>query len=94
MKSLDKKIMTIEGQVDGHRVSSRDMEEDIQAAVKDGARDLLIKAAGQHGLCGRLWPLGESVHVDIEGPVGQRCGSMGFHGPELIVHGSASDDVR
>ncbi len=93
MKSTDKKILTIEGQVDGDRVSSKDMEEIVQAAVKNGARNLLIKADGQHGLCGRLWPLGEEIHVDIEGAVGQRVGAMGFPDTDITVHGSASDDA-
>ncbi len=92
-KKQKKKSLTIVGKVNDRRVSSKEMDEEIQAAVKGGARDLIIEADGQHGLCGRLWPLGEEVHVDISGPVGQRCGAMGFHGTKITVHGSASDDV-
>ncbi len=93
MKSLDKNKVTIDGNVNGVRVSSQQMEAEIQGAVQAGARDLLIKADGQHGLCGRHWPVGEPIRIEIEGRVGQRCGAMGFGGTEITIDGSASDDV-
>ena len=87
------KKVTINGNIDGNRVSSRILEEEIQQAVKDGARDINIIAEGQHGLGGRIWPRGEAVSISVEGPVGQRLGSMGMPGTEIIVKGSASDDT-
>ncbi len=87
----------INGKIDGQRVSSRVLEERIQNAIKEGARELYVIADGQHGIGGRIWPRGDhhngTVHVKVEGPVGQRLGSMGMEGTEIIVHGSASDDV-
>ena len=40
-----------------------------------------------------IWPRGETVKITVEGPAGQRLGSMGMSGTEIIVKGSASDDV-
>ncbi|MEC4686566.1 MAG: FAD-dependent oxidoreductase [Nitrospirota bacterium] len=83
----------IKGIVNGKRVPSRIFEEEIQEAVRQGARDLLIIADGQHGIGGRIWPRSETVRITVEGPVGQRLGSMGMFGTEIVVKGGASDDV-
>lgn len=85
--------VTISGKVKGKRVPSRILEEQVQQAVHEGARELRIIADGQHGIGGRIWPQRDTVRLVIEGPVGQRLGSMGMSGTEIIVKGSASDDV-
>jgi NADPH-dependent glutamate synthase beta subunit-like oxidoreductase/glutamate synthase domain-containing protein 3/ferredoxin len=85
--------LTIHGIVNGTRVPSRILEERIQQAVHDGARTLLIKADGQHGIGGRIWPRGETVYITVEGTSGQRLGSMGMLGTEILVKGSSSDDI-
>jgi len=87
------KTLIIEGNVGGKRLPSRILEEQIQRAVKEGYRDILVRADGQHGIGGRIWPRGETIKITVEGPVGQRLGSMGMFGTEIIVRGSASDDV-
>lgn len=87
------KILTIQGSVNGRRVSSRMLEENIQDAVREGARELLIKADGQHGIGGRIWPRKEKVKLTVEGPSGQRLGSMGMMGTEIVAKSGASDDV-
>jgi len=87
------KTLTIYGTVKGDRVPSRILEEQLQHAVREGARDLHIVAQGQHGIGGRVWPRGETVKITVEGPVGQRLGSMGMQGTEIIVKGSSSDDI-
>jgi NADPH-dependent glutamate synthase beta subunit-like oxidoreductase/NAD-dependent dihydropyrimidine dehydrogenase PreA subunit len=56
-------------------------------------RELHVIADGQHGIGGRIWPRGEAVKITVEGPVGQRLGSMGMSGTEILVKGSVSDDV-
>ena len=89
----EKKMVTIKGNVNGNRVPSRILEEQVQEAVKAGARELHINSEGQHGIGGRIWPRGETVKITVEGPVGQRLGSMGIFGTEIVVKGSASDDV-
>jgi NADPH-dependent glutamate synthase beta subunit-like oxidoreductase/glutamate synthase domain-containing protein 3/Pyruvate/2-oxoacid:ferredoxin oxidoreductase delta subunit len=86
-------LLTIKGNVNGERVPSRILEEQIQEAVKGGARELRIIAEGQHGIGGRIWPKGEAVKIIVEGTVGQRVGSMGMDGTEILVKGGASDDV-
>ncbi|HSB51839.1 MAG TPA: hypothetical protein VLD40_04210, partial [Dissulfurispiraceae bacterium] len=91
--TADRKFVTIRGNVHGKRVPSRILEEQIHQAVHDGARELLIIADGQHGMGGRIWPCGETVKIVIDGPAGQRVGSMGMPGTEIVVNGSASDDV-
>ncbi len=84
----------ISGQQDGERIESRVLEEKIQEAVNSGERRLKILAFGQHGIGGRLWKAGEEkLHVRIEGPPGQRLGSMGFANTTIEVHGPASDDT-
>ncbi len=85
--------VTIYGNVNGRRVPSRILEEQIQHAVREGARRLHIVADGQHGIGGRIWPRGETVSITVEGPVGQRLGSMGMFGTEIVVAGSTSDDT-
>jgi NADPH-dependent glutamate synthase beta subunit-like oxidoreductase/glutamate synthase domain-containing protein 3/NAD-dependent dihydropyrimidine dehydrogenase PreA subunit len=85
--------MIINGNVNGKRVSSKELEEQLQKAVKEGARELTVKANGQHGIGGRIFPRGEKVLVSIEGTAGQRIGSMGMDGTEVVVKGSTSDDT-
>ncbi len=85
--------MIIQGKVNGKRVSSKDLEGQIQKAVKDGARDIMVQADGQHGIGGRIFPRGETVKITVEGPAGQRCGSMGMEGTEIVLKGSSSDDI-
>ena len=85
--------MIIQGKVNGKRVSSKDLEAQLQKAVKDGAHDITVQADGQHGIGGRIFPRGEKVSVSIEGTAGQRVGSMGMEGTEIVVKGSSSDDT-
>jgi NADPH-dependent glutamate synthase beta subunit-like oxidoreductase/glutamate synthase domain-containing protein 3/ferredoxin len=85
--------VTIHGIVKGVRVPSRILEERIQQAVRDGNRELHIIADGQHGIGGRIWPRGEAIKIIVEGPAGQRLGSMGMLGTEITLKGSASDDI-
>ncbi len=85
--------MIIQGNIDGKRVLSKDLEEQIQKAVKDGARELTVKADGQHGIGGRIWPLYGRVKITVEGTCGQRVGSMGMDGTEIVINGSSSDDA-
>ncbi len=85
--------VTIKGNLRGERVPSRILEEQMQQAVQEGAREIHVIADGQHGIGGRLWPRNETVKILIETPAGQRVGSMGMPGTEIVVKGSASDDV-
>ncbi len=93
MNKVIMKKVTLKATKKGKRTSSRRFEEEIQQAVQKGAKDLHILASGQHGIGGRIWPRDEKIKITIEGPVGQRLGSMGMFGTEIVVKGSASDDV-
>jgi len=85
--------MIIKGNIDGKRVSSKTLEEQIQKAVRDGVKELTIVADGQHGIGGRIWPQLGAVKITIEGTSGQRVGSMGMENTEIVVKGSSSDDT-
>ncbi len=85
--------MIIKGNVNGKRVSSKDLEEQLQKAIKDGARELTVVADGQHGIGGRIWPRTGKIKVTIEGTAGQRVGSMGMDNTHIVVKGSTSDDT-
>jgi NADPH-dependent glutamate synthase beta subunit-like oxidoreductase/glutamate synthase domain-containing protein 3/ferredoxin len=85
--------MIIKGIVDGKRVTSKDIEEQIQMAIKAGTAEITVVADGQHGIGGRIWPRSHRVKVTIEGTAGQRIGSMGMEGTEILVKGSTSDDT-
>lgn len=91
---MEQTFLTIPGQADGLRLSSRDLEEKIQQAVADGHRRLLVEARGQHGIGGRLWKAGsDRVLVKITGNAGQRTGSLGFPNTFIDILGPASDDL-
>ncbi len=84
----------ISGQKEGCRLDSRILEEQIQNAVAQGKRYLVIKAFGQHGIGGRLWRSGkEPVYIKIDGYSGQRVGAMGHPNTFIDIMGPASDDV-
>ncbi len=83
----------INGIVDNQRVPSKALEEQIQAAVKNGERQLHIIADGQHGIGGRLWPTPDEKQLIVDGTSGQRVGSMGMLGTRITINGSCSDDV-
>ena len=90
----DQQVAIIDGKQMGSRVESRLVEEALQTAVAQGHNRLQIKACGQHGLGGRLWREDKApIFITIEGPSGQRLGSMGFPGTHIDAHGPASDDV-
>jgi glutamate synthase domain-containing protein 3 len=84
----------ISGRVNGRRIESRLLEEQVQEAVAQGHTRLLVKAYGQHGIGGRLWRAGDKqVRVRVQGPAGQRIGSMGFANTNIEVMGPTSDDT-
>jgi NADPH-dependent glutamate synthase beta subunit-like oxidoreductase/glutamate synthase domain-containing protein 3/ferredoxin len=87
------KKAVVHGSVKSRRTPSRALEESLQQAIHDGARDIRVIADGQHGIGGRIWPTGDKIRLTVEGPVGQRAGGMGMSGTEIVIHGNASDDV-
>ena len=87
-------VIRFSGFENGHRISSRILEERMQQAVENGYRTFDVEAFGQHGIGGRLWKAGnDRLHVRISGAPGQRVGSMGFPNTLIEVLGPSSDDV-
>ncbi|MCK4840097.1 MAG: glutamate synthase, partial [Desulfobulbaceae bacterium] len=76
----------------GQRISSKDYEELVQQAFAK-SKNLKLETYGQHNVAGRLKSGGEEVFVEIDGPCGQRLGSMGMPGTKIVCNSSASDDV-
>ena len=94
MTTAKQKQYIISGKESDIRISSRKLEEQLQEAVANGHRNLLVHANGQHGIGGRLWRAGnKSVYIRLEGQSGQRVGSMGFPNTRIDIMGPASDDV-
>ncbi|MDZ7642451.1 MAG: FAD-dependent oxidoreductase [Desulfurivibrio sp.] len=85
--------MKISGSSDGSRISSQELDDLIQEALRQGDRELAIEARGQHGIGGRIWPAYAPVKLRVHGPIGQRLGAMGMAGTEIVAEGGASDDV-
>jgi NADPH-dependent glutamate synthase beta subunit-like oxidoreductase/NAD-dependent dihydropyrimidine dehydrogenase PreA subunit len=86
-------MIEIKGRLRGQRVPSKELEEKIQAAVAGGKTSLRIRADGQHGIGGRIWPRDEAVKIKVLGAPGQRLGAMGMAGTTILVESSCSDDV-
>ncbi|MBU0729388.1 MAG: FAD-dependent oxidoreductase [Proteobacteria bacterium] len=76
----------------GQRISSKDFEELIQKAFAK-SNNLKLETYGQHNVAGRLKSDGKPVYIEINGPCGQRLGSMGMPGTKIVCNNSASDDV-
>ena len=49
-------MIEIKGRVKGQRVSSKELDEKIQSAVRAGKTSIRLTADGQHGIGGRIWP--------------------------------------
>jgi putative selenate reductase len=78
---------------DDKRASTQDLLQQIYAAMAAGETDFVIDAAGQHDIGGPLWDrLGRGLRFTVTNP-GQRVGSMGMPGTEIVVEGPAPADV-
>ncbi|MEN8141761.1 MAG: FAD-dependent oxidoreductase [Thermodesulfobacteriota bacterium] len=76
----------------GQRISTQNFETLVQEAFAK-SHDLELLTYGQHNVGGRLKSGGAPVKVEINGPCGQRLGSMGMPGTKIVCNGPASDDV-
>src|SRR3972149_7067994 len=75
------------------RTSTQELLQQIYAAMDEGETEFAIEASGQHDIGGPLWTeLGQPLKFTVSNP-GQRVGSMGMPGTEIIVEGSAPADV-
>ena len=75
------------------RTSTQTLLQQIYAAMAEGETEFEIDAAGQHDIGGPLWdPDGRTLKFVVRNP-GQRVGSMGMPGTEILVEGPAPADV-
>src|SRR5512135_1846327 len=77
---------------DNQRVSTQGLLQQIYAAIEQGETEFLIDASGQHDIGGPLWTEGKPLKFVVRNP-GQRVGSMGMPGTEIVVEGPAPADV-
>ncbi len=78
---------------DNQRISTQDLLQQVYVAMAEGETEFEIDASGQHDIGGPLWNRqGQPLKFVVRNP-GQRLGSMGMPGTEIIVEGSAPADV-
>jgi len=96
MPESKKEIKTtavIDGIVDGHRISTRQLLQELYKKLDEGYTEFEINACGQHDIGGPLWdPEGEPLKFKVKNP-GQRLGSMGMQGTTIEIEGSSPADV-
>jgi glutamate synthase domain-containing protein 3 len=75
------------------RASTQDLLQQVYTAMAEGETEFEIDASGQHDIGGPLWNRqGQPLKFIVRNP-GQRVGSMGMPGTEVVVEGSAPADV-
>lgn len=75
------------------RTSTRELLQRVYAALEAGETEFTIEASGQHDIGGPLWSQdARPIRFRVRNP-GQRVGSMGLPGTEIIVEGPAPADV-
>ena len=75
------------------RASTQDLLQQIYTAMAEGETEFEIDGSGQQDIGGPLWNRqGQALKFIVRNP-GQRVGSMGMPGTEIIVEGSAPADV-
>lgn len=83
----------IDGIVDGKRISTQKLLHSIYKHMDEGVTEFEVTASGQHNIGGSLWSKdGQTLKFRVKNP-GQRVGSMGMFGTEIIIDGSAPADV-
>ncbi|THB78177.1 MAG: 4Fe-4S dicluster domain-containing protein [Desulfobulbaceae bacterium] len=75
----------------GVRISSMDYELMVREAAAESSR-LVLESYGQHNIGIRLQHE-DGLQLEINGPCGQRLGSMGMPGTVITCNGAVSDDV-
>ena len=86
-------IAIINGIVDGQRISTQQLLQELYNKLEEGYKEFEISASGQHDIGGPLWDKeNKLLKFKVTNP-GQRVGSMGMVGTEILVEGSAPADV-
>lgn len=75
------------------RVSTQQLLQQIYAELEKGETSFEVLSSGHHDIGGPLWTEdGTPLHFEVRNP-GQRVGSFGLEGTEIVVHGSAPADA-
>ncbi len=83
----------LETYANNKRVSTQGLLQQIYAALEEGETEFVVDASGQHNIGGPLWSGdGRPLRFLVRNP-GQRVGSMGMPGTEIVVEGPAPADV-
>lgn len=94
-ESMEKRNKTaiIDGIVNGQRISTQQLLQELYKKLEDGYTEFEIGACGQHDIGGPLWDKEyKPLKFKVTNP-GQRLGSMGMAGTQIIIEGSAPADV-
>jgi len=87
------KVAKIEGIVNGKRISTQKLLQEIYKKLDEGYTEFEVIGCGQHDIGGPLWDKeGRPLKFKITNP-GQRVGSMGMQGTQIIIEGPAPADV-
>ncbi|MBN1142121.1 MAG: FAD-dependent oxidoreductase [Deltaproteobacteria bacterium] len=85
--------MKINGFKEGQRISSRELLQSIYEGMEQGESSFEVVGSGHHDIGGPLWnPDGSPLRFYVKNP-GQRVGSMGLQGTEIVVEGSTPADA-
>lgn len=75
------------------RISTQQLLQKIYAALDSGETDFEVLSSGHHDIGGPLWTEdGAPLKFRVKNP-GQRVGSFGLEGTEIVVEGSAPADA-
>src|SRR3989339_2152120 len=89
----NEKKVKIDGIVDGVRISTQQLLQEIYKKLNEGYTEFEILGSGQHDIGGPLWRQdGQPLKFRVKNP-GQRAGSMGMKGTQIIIDGPAPADV-
>ena len=92
VKPKNKKV-SINGIVDGQRISTQQLLQEVYNKLNEGYTEFNILASGQHDIGGPLWSdKGSILKFNVKNP-GQRVGCMGMKGTQIVVDGPAPADV-
>ena len=87
------KTAVIDGIVNGQRISTQQLLQELYKKLEEGYTEFEISASGQHDIGGPLWDKeNKPLRFKVANP-GQRAGSMGMVGTEIVIEGSAPADV-
>ncbi|OQY20435.1 MAG: 4Fe-4S ferredoxin [Desulfobacteraceae bacterium 4572_35.1] len=75
------------------RISTQTLLQELYTALENGETEFEVVSSGHHNIGGPLWTAdGSPLKFTVKNP-GQRVGSFGMEGTEIVVQGSAPADA-